>query len=153
MLNTQELSDYMYDVIGALCEVHSELGPGLNEYCYQEGFQIQLIEQGIHFLKEYSFHPLYHGKEMMTLFRVDFLCKDSIIVECKAVDTLTSNHRAQLFNYMHLMKKPCGILVNFYNKYIEYERYLYDEETKSIVGINGKVFKKLARISVRDERN
>jgi len=25
---------HIYDVVGAIHEVHKELGPGLNEYCY-----------------------------------------------------------------------------------------------------------------------
>lgn len=43
----------MFDVVGAIHSVHKELGPGLNEYCYQEGFQMELEEQGIHTNENY----------------------------------------------------------------------------------------------------
>ena len=76
---------------------------------------------------------------METLFRIDFLCKDEIIVECKSVSELVSGHRAQLFNYMRLLKKPCGILVNFAPRNYELERYLYDKENNQILGIDGKI--------------
>ena len=130
---------HIYDVVGALHEVHKELGAGLNESCYQEGLRMQLEEQGIEFQKELSFHPSYHGRQMETLFRVDFLCKGDIVDECKAVDELVSNHRAQLFNYMRLLSCPCGILVNFSPKYAEIERYFLNTETGEIVGADGIV--------------
>ena len=61
---------------------------------------MQLTEMGIPFERERSFRPTYHGREMDAQYRVDFLCKGSIVVECKAVAELGPNHRAQLFNYM-----------------------------------------------------
>ena len=76
---------------------------------------------------------------MSAEYRVDFICKDDIIIECKAVAELTSNHRAQLFNYLRLMGCTCGILVNFAPKFATIERYFYDIDLKEIVGIDGKV--------------
>ena len=140
MINVTELKAHMYDVIGAIYEVHTELGAGLNEVCYQEALQIQLEEQGIPFLREQSFHPIYHEKELQAVFRVDFLCKGDIIVECKSVSELIPIHRAQLFNYMRLLKKTCGILVNFAPRNYNLERYFYDKETNNILSVEGKVY-------------
>lgn len=140
MLDIKALKDHIYDVIGAMHEVHKELGPGLNEYCYQEGLQLQLEEQEIPFKREVSFHPKYHGKEMQALYRVDFLCKDDIIVECKSISEIDNNSRAQLFNYMRLLKLPCGILVNFSQRSMEIERYFYDVDRNDIIGTKGNSF-------------
>ena len=140
MINTTELKRHIYDVIGALHEVHKELGPGLNEYCYQEGLQLQFEEQRIPYKREVSFHPKYHGKEMQALYRIDFLCKDDIIVECKSISEIDNNARAQLFNYMRLLKCPCGILVNFAKKSMDIERYFYDSELREIIGMKGNIF-------------
>ena len=129
----------MYDVVGAIHDVHKELGAGLNEYCYQEGLQLQLEESGIPFQRELSFHPHYHGREMSAEYRVDFLCTDNIIVECKAVTELISNHRAQLFNYMRLLQFPCGILVNFAPQFATIERYFLDTERNAVIGTDGKI--------------
>lgn len=139
IIDTKKYKAHIYDVIGAIHEVHKELGPGLNEYCYQEGMQMQLQEQGIPFQRELSFHPTYHGKPMESLYRLDFLCKDDIIVECKSVNELINNHRAQLFNYMRLLKSTCGILVNFAPKFATIERYFYNDDAKVIFNVDGKV--------------
>lgn len=133
------MKDNLYEVVGAIHEVHRELGVGLNEFCYQEGLEMELTERGIAFERELSFHPTYHGKPMSTMFRLDFLCMDKIIVECKAVDYLAQIHRAQLFNYMRLLKKPFGILVNFSAVFAEIERYRYNLESNKILTFNGKV--------------
>ena len=138
MIDIASLRHHIYDVIGAIHEVHRELGAGLNEYCYQEGMELQLTEQGIPFQREQSFHPQYHGREMEALYRVDFLCKGDIIVECKSVMELVNNHRAQLFNYMRLLECPCGILVNFAPQFATIERYFYDKEETEIIGVNGQ---------------
>ena len=140
MINTIALKQHIYDVIGALHEVHKELGPGLNEYCYQEGLQLQFEEQSIPYQREVSFHPKYHGKDMQALYRIDFLCKNDIIVECKSISEIDNNVRAQLFNYMRLLKCPCGILVNFSKRSMDLERYFYDSELKEIIGMKGNVF-------------
>ena len=139
MIDIESLKKHMYDVIGAIYEVHMELGAGLNEYCYQEGLQMQLEEQNTPFKREMNFHPFYHGREMNALYRVDFLCKGDIIVECKAVDDLDNNMRSQLFNYMRLLKHPCGIIVNFASKTAKVERYFYDKDSNEIIAVDGHV--------------
>ena len=143
MVDIAKLKEMMFDVVGAIYEVHKELGAGLNESCYQEGLEIQLLEDDIPFNREMSFRPYYHGRLMDTSFRIDFLCKDCVVVECKAVSELNATHRAQLFNYMRLLQKPCGILANFSLKYVQVERYLYDADKNEILSIEGRLLHQL----------
>ena len=147
MINTEEYKKHIYDVVGAIHEVHKELGAGLNEYCYQEGLQMQLEESGIPFKRELSFHPYYHGKEMSAEYRVDFLCKDDIVVECKSVAELISNHRAQLFNYMRITKQKRGILMNFGGRSFASERYWYQEEEDDFVLLKESNFRDYVNMS------
>ncbi|MFP8895237.1 GxxExxY protein [Chryseobacterium sp. EZn1] len=63
----------------------------------------------------------YKGKEINCDFFCDFLIEDLIVVELKSVAKLNDIHRAQLLNYINLMKKPKGILVNFNVKNLYHE--------------------------------
>lgn len=141
MIDLDELKDYSYDVIGALLAVKKELGPGLNEKVYQEGLAIELSAQGIPFEREKAIHPTYRGRPMSTIFYLDFFCKNDIIVELKAVKNLDKEHRAQLFNYMHLAQSTIGILVNFAPSYTDIERYYYDPDENVILNSEGKTLR------------
>ena len=140
--NVDILKAKMYPVVGSIYAVHSELGPGLNEYVYQEGLAMQLEEDGIEFEREKEFSPVYHNRLMAAKYRLDFVCMGSVVIECKSVEQLTINHRAQLYNYLRLTKLPMGILVNFSQKSIVVERYLYNALTNEVVSIDGTVLKK-----------
>lgn len=146
MINLEVEKKKMYDVIGSIHDVHKYLGPGLNESCYQEALEIQLKDSAIPYKRELTFHPTYRGNVLEATFRLDFLCKEEIIVELKAVSELNANHRAQLFNYMRLLEKPCGIIVNFLPKFDVVERYFYDKESKSIVGVDGHIIRNYSDI-------
>ncbi len=135
-----------FDIIGVIHEVHKYLGPGLNESCYQEAMELQLKDAAIPYKREMTFHPTYRGITLQATFRIDFLCNSDIIVECKSVPELNPNHRAQLFNYMRLLEKPCGILVNYLPRYADIERYLYDKESKNILGMDGRIIKNFVEI-------
>jgi GxxExxY protein len=141
MESFENLTSHLYDVISALYTVHKELGPGINEYCYQEAFAMELTDRSIPFEKEKVFSPLYKGRKMNCEYRIDFLCKSNIIIECKSVSRLLPVHRAQLFNYMRLLKMPYGIIVNFMNNYAEVERYFFDIEKKEILSPKGVAIK------------
>lgn len=129
--------EFAYDVIGAIHEVHRELGPGLNEKIYQEGLQLELLEMEIPFERELSIHPIFHGKEMEAAYRLDFFVKEDIVVELKSVEKLTAEHKAQLFNYLRLTEASVGILVNFFPRFAEIERYFFDFENNEIIGSDG----------------
>ena len=85
---------------------------------------------------------MYHGKEMESIYRLDFLVNNDIIVELKSVESLTNEHKAQLFNYMRLLKVSVGILVNFYPRFAEIERYFFNSDNKEIYGSDGFPIKK-----------
>ena len=42
MKGTAEPRNHVYDIVGALHSVHDELGSGINEYCCQETFAMEL---------------------------------------------------------------------------------------------------------------
>ena len=137
------LKEILYYLVGKLHDVHKELGPGLNEYVYQEGLEFELKNQSIPFEREKEFHPMYRGVELSATYRMDFVFMDNVIIECKAVSKINSEHRAQLFNYMRLTKLRAGILVNFAPRFMEIELYFYDADSNEILTFDGKTFTNL----------
>ena len=74
----------------------------------------------------------FHGQTLQHKHYVDFLCKNNVLIECKAVESLGSEHRQQLWNYMRLTQQPIGILVNFAPVHDQCEHYYLDYATKTM---------------------
>lgn len=127
-----KLKRYCYEVNGCCQTVHRELGPFLNEYMYQDALEIILKEQNIPYEREYYFSIDFHGKRIRHKHFIDFLVKDKMIVECKAVETLNSDHRQQLWNYMRLTKTRIGILWNFAPTKDQSEHYYLNTENNAM---------------------
>ena len=56
-----------------------------------------------------------------------------VIIELKSVSDIVPAHRAQLFNYLRLTRKPVGLLINFGTPKLQGERYGFDENTNECV--------------------
>ena len=122
----------MYDVVGPAMEVHATLGRGLSEPIYQEALMMELDMRGLKAEREKPLSVYYKGKLLSKYYVADFYYKD-IIVELKAVDKLNSDHRAQLFNYMRICDIDRGLLINFGEKSLRAERYLYLPEEDDFI--------------------
>ena len=69
---------------------------------------------------------MFHGQKLHHEHQVDFLVKNHVFVECKAVKELTSENRQQLWNYMRLTDTRIGILFNFAPPIDQCEKYYFD---------------------------
>lgn len=127
--------DLVYKIIGAAMEVHGVLGYGLLEPVYQEALSRELSIRHIDNVREKEIDIYYKGVKMDKLYKMD-LVVDDIIVELKAVESVTSEHRAQLFNYLRLTQKPIGILINFGESNLHSERYVFDKESNECCLVN-----------------
>ena len=113
----------VYQVIGIAMEVQKELNWGLLEPIYNEAMHLELMDKGIDHEIQKNIPCYYKGQKMEKHYQVDLLVQDSIIVELKSANKLIAAHRAQLFNYMRLTKKPIGLLINFGQPKLQGERY------------------------------
>ena len=78
--------------MGACFEVYKEKGCGFVEPVYQECLSLELKIQGIPFAEQVQLVLEYKGRPLKQTYRPDFVCFDKIIVEIKAVSTLTDQH-------------------------------------------------------------
>ena len=122
-MTRQEYKD-IYDVIGAAMEVYNTLGRGMAEPVYQEALAIEMSQRGMTAEREKPLKLHYKNTLMEKTYYADFYYK-GIIIEMKSVEELTSDHRAQLFNYMRITQEHRGILLNYGERNLHAERYLY----------------------------
>ena len=118
MMTKKEVTQLSYEITGLAIKVHKNLGPGLLESIYEECLKIELINNGYD-VKQQLYVPInYEGVEIKTKLVVDLLVNDCIIVELKAIEDILPIHEAQLLTYMKVLKKPQGLLINFYTNNI-----------------------------------
>jgi GxxExxY protein len=114
----------IYDVVGAAQEVHRTLGRGLAEPVYQEALAMEMHLRGFEIEREKQLRMFYKGQLMEKTYYADFYYH-GVIIELKAVDKIVSDHRAQLFNYMRITQQFRGVLLNFGERSLRAERYLF----------------------------
>jgi GxxExxY protein len=108
----QEIENLAFAVIGAAIEVHREFGPGLSEVHYKRAMSHELTLRGIPHSTEADVDVLYKGVSIGTA-RIDLLVGEVLIVELKAVETLTQVHRSQAITYLKLKRLSLALLINF----------------------------------------
>ena len=103
-------------------EVHSELGRGFLELVYQTALALEFQEREIPFSAEVALPIRYKSKLLTCAYRADFVCFESVIVETKAIATLTSADEAQLINELKATGLQRGLLLNFGAESLEHKR-------------------------------
>ena len=100
-------------IIGAAIEVHRELGPGLMESAYEECLCHELNLRSILFQRQVPVPVNYKGVQLDCTYRADLIIGD-VVVELKAVESISVIHEVQLVSYLKLLRKPVGLLINFH---------------------------------------
>ena len=108
-------------IIGCAMKVHRVLGCGFQEVIYQRALQIEFLKQNIEFEREKEM-DIYFENQKIGQRRVDFLVKNEIIVELKAISELEPIHLAQTINYLEAYNLNLGLLINFGAKSLEFRR-------------------------------
>ena len=115
-----------YKIIGATMEVHLELGCGFLEAVYQEALEREFASQGIPFEAQPVIEIQYKGEPLEKKYQPDFICYNEVIIEIKAISSLTGLEESQLINYLKATGLKTGLLINFGAKTLEYKRMVYN---------------------------
>lgn len=127
------MTDYKYKeitekIIGSSMKVHSALGNGFQEVIYQRALEIEMLDAGVNFVREFSMPIYYKGKNIGER-RVDFFVEEKNMVELKALIQLEKVHLAQAKNYLEAYNMQVGLLINFGSISLEFKRL---ENTKFV---------------------
>ncbi len=101
-----------HEVIGAAIEVHRALGPGYLESVYEQALALEMELRGVPFERQACFSVDYKG-HFVGEGRVDFLVAGCLVLELKAVESVSSIHRAQIIGYLKALRLHLGLLLNF----------------------------------------
>jgi len=100
-------------VVDAGLKVHRALGPGLLESAYEHCLGHELGLRGLSAARQVPLPISYEGLKLDVGYRLDLVVAGTIIVEVKAVESLSRLHEAQLLTYLKLSGLKVGFLMNF----------------------------------------
>lgn len=132
-MTKKEVTNLSYEITGFAIKVHQALGVGLLESVYEQCLVYELERNGYNVSQQMVVPVTYDELIFDTTLRLDLLINDTVIVELKTVESILPIHEAQILTYMKLLKKPQGLLINFYT----------DNITKSMKPFVNEYFKKL----------
>lgn len=130
-LQLEKYSSLIYEIVGAAYEVHRVLHFGLAEAVYEEALCIEMKILGLDVNSQVDLPVFYKNYKLEKHYRLDIIVESDIVIELKALETILPEHRAQLFNYLRITKKPIGLLINF-GKSVNVEKYVFDVEQNDV---------------------
>jgi GxxExxY protein len=123
-LQTKEVNDIMYKVIGACMEVHRALGPGFPAEFYCKALEVELKEKEIPFEPKKTLQAKYK-EAPIGAYAIDFLVAESVVLEVRSYREESSDFEIQqVLRSLTLSGAPMGLLVNFGNIKVNYKRIL-----------------------------
>jgi GxxExxY protein len=102
-------SELTYANIGAAMTAHRILGKGFLESVYHAAFAYELGLLGLAYQHEVKLTVRYKEIDAGE-FRADFIVEDKIVVEIKAISSLTTADQAQIIHYLKATDKKWGCL-------------------------------------------
>jgi GxxExxY protein len=117
-------NDLTEKILGACFEISNERGSGFLESVYKKALVIVLTSLGQKVEEEIPLKVKFRGS-LIGEFYADILFEGRVIVELKAIKSLTSEHEAQLLNDLKATGLKVGLLVNFGKTKVEWKRLVY----------------------------
>jgi len=107
-----ELTD---KIIACAYDVYNQLGFGFSEKVYENAMMIKIAQKNLTAVQQVPVNVFFE-KQLVGEYFPDLLVESKVIVELKAVSTLSKVHEAQLVNYLKATGIKVGLLVNFGEK-------------------------------------
>jgi GxxExxY protein len=124
-MNTDKhgLDSITFKINGCAMDVLNSVGHGFHEKIYENAMAIAFTKAGLEFSQQRHYDICYEGQNVGT-FVPDFVVEDKIIVELKTIDQITNNEKGQVLNYLRASRLSLGIILNFKNSKLEWQRII-----------------------------
>jgi GxxExxY protein len=99
-------------IIGAMFDVHNDLGFGFLESVYVNALVVALRERGLRVDRNVSYEVYYHGV-LVGRYVADLVVEGTVLVEAKVARSIDTTHRAKTLNYLQASKLEVGLILNF----------------------------------------
>ena len=93
--------------------VHEYFGIGLLEKVYETALEHRLVKDGFMVERQKPLNVYDEDGFCVGEYFADLIVDEKLIIELKATKTLSSEHLAQVLNYMKITRQPVALLVNF----------------------------------------
>jgi GxxExxY protein len=108
-------------ILEAGFEVNKELGAGFLESVYEKALMVVLKQKGLNAASQVPLQVKFRGV-IVGEFYADILVENKVLLELKAVSRILPAHKAQVINYLKAIGIEIGLLLNFGNAKLEYNR-------------------------------
>jgi GxxExxY protein len=108
-------------IIGCSYTVSNVLGCGFLEKVYENALAYELRKAGYKVLLQHEIKVYYDGFEVGK-YIADLFVGDCVIVEVKAISSLSDSQKSQCLNYLKATNLKIGLLINFGKPRIEIKR-------------------------------
>lgn len=123
--NEHELlyKEEVFQIIGCAMDVLNTLGHGLLEKPYENALVVEFGLRQIPFQQQKKFDVLYKSVTVGE-YVPDLIAFGTIIIEIKTINRISNIERAQVINYLKITRLRLGIILNFKNPKLEWERII-----------------------------
>tara|TARA_B100000929_G_scaffold280375_1_gene258323 strand:- start:631 stop:1023 length:393 start_codon:yes stop_codon:yes gene_type:complete len=118
-------------VIGCAFTVSNTLGAGFLEAVYENALALELAQAGTAFERQKALDVSYKGA-VVGHYIADLVIEQRLIVEIKALSSITAVHEAQLMNYLQATGISVGLILNFGTPRLGVKRIVksYDDSSR-----------------------
>lgn len=126
-----ELNSLSERVIGCAYSVSNALGCGFLEKVYENALAHEIRKTGLRVEIQRPLQVIYDGVIVGEYF-ADLLIEGVLLIELKATNGFSDNHKAQCINYLNATKFPLCLLINFGRPRVEIKRIFQSQYLENI---------------------
>jgi GxxExxY protein len=115
------LKQEVFEIVGSALEVINEIGHGFHEKPYENALVVEFKLRNI-FLEQQRIFDLTYKQHKVGQFVPDLIAFGTVIVDTKVIDRITDHERGQMLNYLRITGLRVGVILNFKNPKLEWER-------------------------------